>query len=64
MAKQISLPLAEGYSALVLTNTQLDALHRLLNMRDVYKLVCGYDKQVIARVQAKIDEQLGSEPLV
>jgi hypothetical protein len=69
-----SIPLAEGYSALVLTEAQMDALAWFLNRREVNDLLSELDPYVnedlltdgylglkarINRVQAKIDEQVG-----
>jgi hypothetical protein len=69
-----SIPLAEGYSALILTDAQLDALAWFLNRREVNDLLSELDPYVnedlfndgylglkarINRVQAKIDEQVG-----
>lgn len=69
-----SIPLAEGYAALVLTDAQLDALTWFLNRREVNDLLNELDPYVnedllddgylglrarINRVQAKIDEQVG-----
>jgi hypothetical protein len=69
-----SIPLAEGYSALVLTEAQMDALAWFLNRREVNDLLNELDPYVnedlltdgylglkarVNRVQAKIDEQVG-----
>ncbi|NBT04346.1 MAG: hypothetical protein EBT00_14200 [Proteobacteria bacterium] len=69
-----SIPLAEGYSALILTEGQLDALAWFLNRREVNDLLNELDPYVnedllndgylglkarVNRVQAKIDEQVG-----
>ncbi len=69
-----SIPLAEGYSALVLTEAQMDALAWFLNRREVNDLLNELDPYVnedllndgylglkarLNRVQAKIDEQVG-----
>lgn len=69
-----SIPLAEGYSALVLTEGQLDALAWFLNRPEVNDLLNELDPYVnedllndgylglkarVNRVQAKIDEQVG-----
>lgn len=80
MAKQTPLPLADGYSALILTNSQLHALRWLLNRDEVREMLYELDpyvnediipvtgylglKPIIERVQGKIDEQFASEPLV
>jgi len=70
-----SIPLAEGYSALILTEGQLDALAWFLNRREVNDLLNELDPYVnedllddgylglkarLNRVQAKIDEQVGA----
>jgi hypothetical protein len=70
-----SIPLAEGYSALILTEGQLDALAWFLNRREVNDLLGELDPYVnedllndgylglkarVNRVQAKIDEQVGA----
>jgi hypothetical protein len=69
-----SIPLAEGYSALILTEGQLEALAWFLNRREVNDLLNELDPYVnedlltdgylglkarVNRVQAKIDEQVG-----
>jgi hypothetical protein len=64
MAKQISVPLADGYSALILTNTQLHALRWLLDRDEVKEMLYELDPYVIERVRGKIDEQFGNDPLV
>jgi hypothetical protein len=70
-----SIPLAEGYSALVLTEAQLDALAWFLNRQEVNDLLEELDPYInedlhydgylglkarVNRVQAKIDEQVGA----
>lgn len=72
MIKQIPIPLAKGYSALILTESQLDALNWFLNRPEVEQLLDELDPYVneqlfadgylglkarINRVQAKLDEQ-------
>lgn len=79
MANKISIPVADGYSALVLTERQVDALRWLLDRSEVQDLLNELDpyvnedqifdgylglKPVIQRVQSKIDEQVGSLALV
>jgi hypothetical protein len=74
--KQTSIPLAEGYSALVLTDGQLEALAWLLDRPEVERLLNELDPYVnelmltdgylglkarINRVQAKIDEQFAGQ---
>ena len=75
MANKVSLPLAQGYVALVLTEAQIDALTWLLNRAETTELIDQLDpyanesltddgylglKARIGRVQAKIDEQVGT----
>ena len=75
MANKVSLPLAEGYSALVLTDSQIKALAWLLDRRETKDLLDNLDPYVneslqydgylglkagINRVRAKIDEQVGA----
>lgn len=75
MANKVSLPLAKGYVALVLTEAQIDALTWLLNRAETTELIDQLDpyanesltddgylglKARIGRVQAKIDEQVGA----
>ena len=70
-----SIPLAEGYSALVLTEAQFDALSWLLDRPEVERLLNELDPYInesmltdgylglnarINRVRAKIDEQAGA----
>jgi hypothetical protein len=71
---KISIPLAEGYSALVFTEAQIDALAWFLDRPEVNDLLSELDPYVnedllddgylglnarIKRVQARIDEQVG-----
>lgn len=72
--KQTSIPLAEGYTALILTDAQLDALAWFLDRSETKNLLDELDPYVnedlvddgylglkarVNRVQAKIDEQVG-----
>lgn len=76
MTKQIPIPLAKGYSALILTEGQLDALNWFMNRPEVEQLLDELDPYVneqlftdgylglkarINRVQAKLDEQFGNK---
>jgi hypothetical protein len=73
--KQTSIPLAEGYTALILTDAQLDALAWFLDRSETKNLLDELDPYVnedlvndgylglkarVNRVQAKIDEQVGT----
>lgn len=75
MKRKVQLPIADGYSALLLTDTQIDALRWLLDRREVQDLLDELDpyvneeqqfdgylglKPIVQRVQSKIDEQIGS----
>jgi hypothetical protein len=75
MANKVSLPLAEGYSALILTEAQIDALAWFLDRSETKDLLDELDPYInesllydgylglkarISRVQAKIDEQVGA----
>jgi len=75
MANKVSLPLAEGYTALILTEAQIDALAWFLDRSETKDLLDELDPYVnesllddgylglnarINRVQAKIDEQVGA----
>lgn len=75
MANKVSLPLADGYAALVLTEAQIDALTWLLDRAETQSLIEELDPYInesltddgylglkarISRVQAKIDEQVGA----
>lgn len=75
MANKVSLPLADGYAALVLTEAQINALSWLLDRAETQSLLNELDpylneslindgylglKACINRVQAKIDEQVGT----
>ena len=75
MANKVSLPLADGYVALILTEAQIDALTWLLNRTETEALLDKLDpcvnklllydgylglKARINRIQAKIDEQIGT----
>ena len=75
MANKVSLPLADGYAALILTEAQIDALTWLLNRTETEALLDQLDPYVnesllddgylglkarINRIQAKIDEQIGT----
>jgi len=70
MTNKISIPVADGYSVLVLTKAQVDALSWLLDRDEVQDLISNRNnyysalKPIIQRVQAKIDEQTGSANLV
>lgn len=79
MANKISIPVADGYSALVLTERQIDALRWLLDRVEVQDLLEDLDpyvnedqlfdgylglKPIIQRVQSKIDNQVGGAVLV
>lgn len=79
MANKISIPVADGYSALVLTVHQIDALRWLLDRIEVQDLLEDLDpyvnedqlfdgylglKPIIQRVQSKIDDQVEGAVLV
>lgn len=79
MANKISIPVADGYSALVLTERQIDALRWLLDRIEVQDLLEDLDpyvnedqlfdgylglKPIIQRVQSKIDDQVEGAVLV